>query len=1690
MASTINHLKKNESLINKQLCVIDSDYRKENENTSSFSNTLNKTEKRVCKLDIVDVTISNTIYNIDNSSVLLDINEELINGEIINKKIIVDDTEIKNNKIFSTNKINGDVDLYNYITSNNSSITDIKSQGLFIISTGLFNKTLIDYFNTDNFNSIKTINGVGLIGGFCACYNIDQSLKWVLRLVSNKMTKLMVDIDESHIYIYGYGKKISIVDINNKEFIADFGEYKSGIIIFKCTYAGVVELVIKYDVNYPTDNFYLTLSDYIYIIVENGRIGEGSNDQDANSILVFNKSGDILVTEPISSNRSLSPTSITIAPDNKTQIFIAFNFSDTITYPDGQKMVCKGNTNITIMEFEFDLIDSINYIGSVLIGGTATDKNCILKVLENKIYLTGNFTSNPIVFYNSNDKVDFVLTERTSNINIFIGSYPIDFIKNIKSIDYCFYVTSSTEITLVDLKCKDNIFISCNFKNNMKFNDINGYAQTNDIILTTDKQAQCIMSYSLDGSFRNRIYNTNSEKGSMIDINSSKLITYSNFTTNNSYYNVNSELSITLNTKDVFNCVIISFFNSDVGITVDYETFNKTLVCTSIDEYQIGFLLNINTFSENLGFEKSQKFLATSVGSLIPWDNIEITSENSILTLELQIANLKTLVFDTFVITFKISTALSKEVTYTTNYNPYNLIYILNKIFLSHKKNYTFLNQNIPAFYYDTDKKLFYIRLDIQGTFKVINTNLSTSMKLNLMTAPMCVISDIQVSNINDIVDNTKLILKLTDNTNTEIVNSVNFSEVFPLIKSNNLTIVADVDSTIYAYTEQITDKVSNINVGSNITFEYPYLTQPTFNYIDEKIKYSNSGKYVITWKNGIQKSDDYGNTWKSIDYFSNIIVIDADVSNDGYIYVIDSINLFVSDNFGYTFSIIESERSWENIKTSSNTGYVIAVTKKPFGNDVLISDDYGISWILFYRANSFLLNLQISHTGQYQLCYEYSFSDDLARSKDYGKTWDIIFADKLFDIITMSGDGNHAIVVSENIVYVCTDLQINVPIFTKMEKIGTISYTTIISVSMGYGGNHQAILADNKLLLSSDTGKTWKEIHISNTLIKTNYISMSGSGSWVAILATMQDPDPYKKSSVIYISNEYGNENTWSISKNYGSLSSFTTSCISFDGKYQCYGQENRTTIYISDDYGITINKVSSSLFNDRFPQSISISESGQYITCYAVLGDYSYTNIQISINYGIDWVSVLEILNGSEFVSSAISKTGQYQVGITAKSIFLSNNYGKSFSNVKDDLLLANTVCISASGEIIVISTPNDLWQSSDAGVTWVKTNNPPDTELRRCITISSDGVYRTILTKNTSAYITHYGIFTSNDSGLTWVYNNDMIDINVIQIEMDETGKYQVCCGVAGLYKSSNYGNGPWEFNKYINTNFTNTSISKNGLVSSVYNNYKLYINRFLFDRISLNVKLLNNTENEIKQIIFKENTNLTTYIKLNKFNLFNGLKFTVTSILNSPPINLYITPGDYNIDKFIEQVNNQIHEINPEFYYGVQSDQSSAESVIVTSKIEPFIFNSLTKKITFNPYYIGIKNNILIMTNLLKLMGFIELPNYIINKISGSDIVNSNILGIDRTNIYISSTIINNFMVENTSSINNKLNKVLATLRYSSEYDSYKLINSVKNEIFLSQKASIYEIDIKILNNRGKIVNLNGGNVNINFNLIKS
>ena len=109
MSSILNHIKKGESLSDKQLVIFNSDYRDDvNQTSNSFTYTFSEPIDRVCKIDINCVNIPKSYYNVNNDGTTMNFITTNIN-ETYNQLLNVEDTEIQNNIIQSSNKLSGGV---------------------------------------------------------------------------------------------------------------------------------------------------------------------------------------------------------------------------------------------------------------------------------------------------------------------------------------------------------------------------------------------------------------------------------------------------------------------------------------------------------------------------------------------------------------------------------------------------------------------------------------------------------------------------------------------------------------------------------------------------------------------------------------------------------------------------------------------------------------------------------------------------------------------------------------------------------------------------------------------------------------------------------------------------------------------------------------------------------------------------------------------------------------------------------------------------------------------------------------------------------------------------------------------------------------------------------------------------------------------------------------------------------------------------------------------------------------------------------------------------------------------------------------------------------------------------------------------------------------------------------------------
>ena len=226
----------------------------------------------------------------------------------------------------------------------------------------------------------------------------------------------------------------------------------------------------------------------------------------------------------------------------------------------------------------------------------------------------------------------------------------------------------------------------------------------------------------------------------------------------------------------------------------------------------------------------------------------------------------------------------------------------------------------------------------------------------------------------------------------------------------------------------------------------------------------------------------------------------------------------------------------------------------------------------------------------------------------------------------------------------------------------------------------------------------------------------------------------------------------------------------------------------------------------------TISTSGNGQYIFVGLQGTSIANTVPQLSKDYGNTWSNVSPPF-GQTFenaTASAISATGQYMIAIntpngssTSSGIFLSNDYGSTWSWGYGSGTPSDSVAISSTGKYMLSATTVYLSISDNYGqpnpdtiTSWYNGNSlfldASNSNFRgryHAVAMSNDGsvMYST----------THYRVWKSTDYGVTW-YASNGTGTNYGHISCSANGQYVLICPyqVAGdvsnnVFVSSDYG-----------------------------------------------------------------------------------------------------------------------------------------------------------------------------------------------------------------------------------------------------------------------------------------------------------
>ena len=183
----------------------------------------------------------------------------------------------------------------------------------------------------------------------------------------------------------------------------------------------------------------------------------------------------------------------------------------------------------------------------------------------------------------------------------------------------------------------------------------------------------------------------------------------------------------------------------------------------------------------------------------------------------------------------------------------------------------------------------------------------------------------------------------------------------------------------------------------------------------------SSDGKYQTVIINGglgtagIYVSINYGNTWTAKE--SNRYWYSISMSSDGKYQtaVVYAGKIYISSDYGNSWVAKESDRNWNSISISSDGKYQTALA---YAGKIYISSDYGNTWVA-KESNRDWISISISSDGKYQTAGVYA--GKIYISSDYGNTWVAKESNRAWSWISISSDGKYqtAVVGGAGYIYV-----------------------------------------------------------------------------------------------------------------------------------------------------------------------------------------------------------------------------------------------------------------------------------------------------------------------------------------------------------------------------------------------------------------------------------------------------------------------------------------------------------------------------------------------------------------------------------------------------------------------------------------------------------------------------------------------
>ena len=220
----------------------------------------------------------------------------------------------------------------------------------------------------------------------------------------------------------------------------------------------------------------------------------------------------------------------------------------------------------------------------------------------------------------------------------------------------------------------------------------------------------------------------------------------------------------------------------------------------------------------------------------------------------------------------------------------------------------------------------------------------------------------------------------------------------------------------------------------------------------------------------------------------------------------------------------------------------------------------------------------------------------------------------------------------------------------------------------------------------------------LSSAVVDLNYLAMASSATGQYLAALGGQSGTFMTSSNLYLSSDYGA--SWNLNANlpddlYGAVTSSTTGAT--------LALCSSSGIYTSSDYGsnwaLSADTVGATqgCTGTAYSPALVGSASGQYLYTMTVTN-----GLFRSADYGVTWTSSTGAPTATFYSAIASSPSGQYIVATLSGTIYLSQNYGVSYTKTLAYNTLYYSIVCSDSGTITV-SSFGSMYKSTDLGKTW---------------------------------------------------------------------------------------------------------------------------------------------------------------------------------------------------------------------------------------------------------------------------------------------------------------------------------------------------------------------------------------------------